>query len=147
MKRPQALGLVALGLLLGFGSFVGRGEASPYITHQTGEASKPGEPIRLPSWTSLPVSHPAIDVRRASSLELDFEPGMQRAIAATLPPPIDDHSEPLPIHQDPGDGVRTLPAAPPQKRTVPEPASIVLVVTGLIGLAARRYLLNHRPLA
>ncbi|SIO65762.1 PEP-CTERM protein-sorting domain-containing protein [Singulisphaera sp. GP187] len=141
MKRPQVLGQITLGILLSLAAFAARVEASPYITHPIGPASR----------TFLSVLHErSAGSRQAPRLPLSFDPGIRDAIEASLPTSPFGASGPLPLNQSPDDheaGRIDAPPTAPKNRTVPEPASIVLVVTGLIGLAARRHLLRNRPLA
>jgi hypothetical protein len=146
MKRAQALESIGLGGWLVLGLFVAQGEAGPYLTHRAAEAARRTEPIDLPSCSSLPVAGCSPGPGRAHPLDLNFEPGIGNSLEAPLPPPLAGDAERPTTSLPPGHELepRAASAPVPPRQAVPEPASIVLVVTGLIGLAARRHLLRNR---
>jgi hypothetical protein len=146
MTRAEALESIGLGGLLVLGWFVAPSDAGPYVTHRTAEAARVTGPIGRPSRSSLPIPESSSGPGRAHPLDLDFEPGIGNALEAPLPPPLAGESARPTPGLAPGHEIGTLAASAPvpPKQAVPEPASIVLVVTGLIGLAARRHLLRNR---
>jgi len=75
--------------------------------------------------------------------DLGFEPGIAQALEESMPqtpPGLPGHLRASNREQE----VRAPATPPAPRRSVPEPASILLLVTGLIGLAARRHLLRNR---
>lgn len=83
--------------------------------------------------------------RKDSALRLTFEPGVQDEIRERFPslalPLSTRECYSSPAVAGPGQGTEPNPVL---RRTVPEPTSMVLLVTGLVGLAARRRLLLVR---
>lgn len=145
MKRTRVLDTVGLVGALFLGSAGRPLDASPLRSHRT---TVNADPIGLPSCSSIPspLGPKAGGAGPPHNVGIDFEPGVGAALVPPLPPPLSGDSKPATVTPSLLDEPRTLEALTPvpRRQAVPEPASIVLVVTGLIGLAARRHLLRNR---
>jgi PEP-CTERM motif len=111
-----------------------------------------------PPLDAVPGHEPAIsdggsvDVRKRmlprsidESLRIGFEPGIPKLFQELLPP--DQPRRPAgywTFSEPEQEAPKVLPRVETRTRTVPEPASIVLLTTGILGLLARRHLLRKR---
>jgi hypothetical protein len=78
-------------------------------------------------------------------LRVDFDPGLQDAVTTPVQSRPPEAGAAARRGRGPAGQGDDVPITRPERKShpVPEPASIVLVVTGCIGLAARRYLQRH----
>lgn len=146
MRRVQASGYLAGGLMLGLGMIGATVQAAPLIVPRTSAptGASPSSSSPQEGWPRILTPDSPTD----RWLRVAFDPGIEGSLHTSLslePASLAPRSEIRPSASA-GAGPASLPPpSAPKNRTVPEPASIVLLVTGLIGLTARRYLLRHRP--
>jgi|GEM_PF-2839655 len=145
MKRARVLETLGLVGALCLGTEGRPLDASPLRSHRTTEtAGTIG--LRSRSAIPRPWDPTAGEAGRPLDVGIDFDPGISAALKPPLPPPLSGDRKRPTVNPSVLDDPRRRDAMTrvPRRQAVPEPASIVLVVTGLIGLAARRHLLRNR---